>query len=111
MLLDSPVVARTAGKLIVATAIVLGVSAPSAGAAAADRLFWANDLGQGTTVNRCDLDAVPCSPETVAAEQEDPFGVAVNATHVYWTNAAENMVLRCELDEPRAMYPRGSRDR
>src|SRR6186713_1812941 len=92
MLLDSPVAVR----LFVVAGMAVAIAAPSAAAAPAQRLYWANDIG-GTTIKRCGLGSLPCSPQTVAEDQGDPFGVALNSTHVYWANSDDNTVMRCSI--------------
>ena len=89
MLLDCPVAVR----LFAIAVTALAVGAP---AAQADQLYWANDIG-GTTVRRCDLGSLPCNPQTVASNQADPFGVAVNSSHVYWTTSDDNTIRRCAV--------------
>ena len=42
----------------------------------------------------------PCSPETVADEQADPFGVALDSSHVYWTTTEDDGVWRCAIGAP-----------
>jgi len=81
--------------------MALAIAAPSAAAAPSQRLYWANaktsPQASGTTVKRCGLGSLPCSPQTVAEDQGNPFGVAVNSSHVYWTNSGDNTVMRCSI--------------
>jgi sugar lactone lactonase YvrE len=61
----------------------LTVTAP-----AATRLYWVNedlDSGNGGTINEANLDGT--NPQTIITGQDFPFGMAVDGSHLYWTES------------------------
>ena len=76
--------------------MALAVAAPSAAAAPAERLYWAQDIG-GTTVERCGLGIAALQLADGGGRPGRPFGVALNSSHVYWTATDDNEVLRCPV--------------
>lgn len=67
---------------------------PNCGLAASDSyLYWAGGFGIG----RVNLDG-PAAPATVSPHLEQPCGIAINATHVYWAEPNAGAVGRASLD-------------
>lgn len=67
---------------------------PHCGLAASDSyLYWVGGFGIG----RVNLDG-PAAPATVSPHLEQPCGVAINATHLYWAERQVGAIGRANLD-------------
>ena len=67
---------------------------PICGLAASDSyLYWVGGFGIG----RVNLDG-PAAPATVSPHLEQPCGIAINATHVYWAEPNAGAIGRANLD-------------
>ena len=72
----------------------LTVTAP-----AATRLYWVNeaaDQGSAGTINEANLDGT--SPQAIITGQNFPFGVAVDGSHLYWTDEGTGTINEANLD-------------
>ena len=75
----------------IATDALSGVVAPA--------IYWANasDHSPGAgAIWTANLDGT--SPHAIATGQDDPAGVAVDASHLYWASAGDNAVVEASLD-------------
>ncbi|HVZ74197.1 MAG TPA: hypothetical protein VHJ20_17580, partial [Polyangia bacterium] len=56
----------------------------------ADTVYWSETFGGGDTTNgalrSCPQAGCPAAPPTLAMNQQDPAGVAVDDTYIYWCN-------------------------
>ena len=63
---------------------------------ASAQIYWANE--GGTTISRASLDGLTVTPSFVTGATA-PTGVAINATHVYWSHGAgTGSIGRADLD-------------
>jgi hypothetical protein len=70
-------------------------------------VYWANSANANIipipnccttgSIMKCPLAGCGNSPIVVAAAQDAPYGVAVDDSHIYWTNAAAGTVMACPL--------------
>ena len=75
----------------IATDALSGVVAPA--------IYWANasDHSPGAgAIWTANLDGT--SPHAIATGQDDPAGVAVDASHLYWASAGDNAIVEAGLD-------------
>ena len=61
-------------------------------------LYWAStgDTPNSGTINRAGLDG--SDPQAIVTGQDFPYGVAVNASSLYWVNRGDNTVHLANLD-------------
>jgi hypothetical protein len=48
-------------------------------------VYWAQNLGSGSSIGTCPIGATCIGSRTVASGQDNPRAIAVNSTAVYWT--------------------------
>src|SRR6185436_7776513 len=48
------------------------------------------------TIRRANLDG--SNPQAIVTGQAAPFGIAVDASHLYWTNSGDGTIWRANLD-------------
>src|SRR4051794_7572713 len=81
-------------------ALLLAAALSLLGASSAQAfIYWATDgLGDsGTTIGRANNDGSGPNPSFVTGAN-GATGVAVNATHLYWTNVTTGILSRANLD-------------
>ena len=65
----------------------------------APAIYWANagDHTPGAgAIWTANLDGT--SPHAIATGQDDPAGVAVDASHLYWASVGDNAIVEADLD-------------
>ncbi|HET6869697.1 MAG TPA: hypothetical protein VFH80_27535 [Solirubrobacteraceae bacterium] len=81
-----------------AVLLALAIAALSLPASAGAYVYWANyNPGNGTTFGRANLDGSGTNQNFLTAAT-DSIGIAVDARHVYWTNAIAGTIGRANLD-------------
>jgi hypothetical protein len=59
--------------------------------------YWANHFGQGGgTINEANLDG--SNPHAIVSGQNEPAAVAVDLSHIYWTNISTSTINKANLD-------------
>jgi virginiamycin B lyase len=77
--------------------LVVGLCAFALPASANSYVYWANtDFSSGNTIGRANLDGTAPNQSFISAN--GPCDVAVDATHIYWTNLRTETIGRANLD-------------
>jgi sugar lactone lactonase YvrE len=84
---------------------ITGANQPTAVAVDAQHIYWANDTYNGTThtygvnatIGRASLNGTHVNESFIVGASE-PFGVAVDAQHLYWTNYGSGTIGRASLN-------------
>jgi hypothetical protein len=83
--------AASTDPVAIATDALTGEVAPA--------IYWANagDHTPGAgAIWTANLDGT--SPHAIATGQDDPAGVAVDASHLYWASVGDNAIVEADLD-------------
>ena len=83
--------AASTDPVAIATDALTGEAAPA--------IYWANagdHTGGAGAIWTANLDGT--SPHAIATGQDDPAGVAVDSSHLYWTSVDDNAVIEAGLD-------------
>ncbi len=59
-------------------------------------LYWATGAGTSGTIKAANPDG--SGVQTLVTGQNSPFGVAVNATHIYWADTGDDTIMMANLD-------------
>jgi virginiamycin B lyase len=83
---------RLCGALLISVFLLLGLALPTSAPAF---VFWTNNDG---SIGRANLDGTGVDQSFIRLDGAFPAGIAINASHVYWTNFTAGTIGRANLD-------------